>query len=107
MNADILDWRNTMSKNSAGKAGDQPSKTSRTKSKNALIHGIYSRDVILSFESREDFETLLSDLRDEWRPDGCIENEVVFHVAQLRWQKRRLVKTGHAAANADPFIGES
>lgn len=91
-----------MSKNSA-KEGK------RTKSgtpKNALIHGVYARDVILPFECREDLEALHTDLRLELRPVGRLEDEIVWDLAHLRWQKRRMEKMWAAAANNDPFVGD-
>jgi hypothetical protein len=83
----------------------QSSKKSSSGKKNALVHGVYSCDLILGFESREKFETLLADLREELGPNGRLEEELVFDIAHLRWQKRRLLKIWHVAANSDPFIG--
>ena len=41
--------------------------------KNALLHGVYSRDFILPWESEDDFETLHKEFRDEWKPNGRSE----------------------------------
>jgi hypothetical protein len=90
-----------MSRNSA-KDGKR---TKRGKPRNALIHGVYARDVILPFESREDLEVLHAELRLELRPSGRLEEEIVWDLAHLRWQKRRMEKMWAAAAYNDPFVG--
>jgi hypothetical protein len=59
---------------------------------NALSHGLYSKDVVLPWESQSDFEALLEDLRSEWRPNGRSEEEAVFDLAYLAWLKSRLRK---------------
>ena len=82
-------------------------KTDRTdkkrKSKNALIHGLYSSDLVMPWEAREDFENLLADLRAEFCPHGAMEQETVLDLACLRWQKQRVRKMWHAATYSDPF----
>jgi hypothetical protein len=80
-------------------------KSGRARKKNALLHGVYSKDVVLRFESSEDFEALLADLRAELVPDGCLEEEVVFDLARVRWLKRRALKMWSAEADNDPFLG--
>lgn len=101
-------------------AGIPPSSKSRSKrklqnkrapatesrKKNALIHGIYGKDILLPWESREEFEKLFAELRDEFQPRGRMENEIVFDVAHLRWQKCRVHQMCIAAAHADPFVSD-
>jgi hypothetical protein len=41
---------------------------------------------------KQPFEKLLADLRDEFRPIGRMENNIVFDLARLCWQKYRLHK---------------
>lgn len=41
---------------------------------NAVKHGILSRETILPHESREDYESLLNELREEYAPNGPTEN---------------------------------
>jgi len=76
----------------------------KPKTMNALQHGYYARDVLLPWESREDFEQLHADLRDELQPDGRMEEEIVFDITHLRWQKQRIRKMWHAATYGDPFV---
>src|ERR1700722_8034348 len=78
------------------------SKTSKSsKSKNALCLGFYSGDKLLPWEAREDFETILSELFAEFRPQGRMEIEIVFDLAHTRWQKARLRKLWRVAAESE------
>ena len=61
---------------------------------------------MLPWESREEFEKLLAELQDEFQPRGRMENEIVFDVAHLRWQKYRVHQMCIAAAHADPFVSD-
>src|ERR1035438_6290719 len=81
-----------MSDPNFAKASKQPTKPRK---KNALAHGIYSKDVVLPWESREEFEKLWADLRDEFRPDGRMENDIVFDLAHSRWQKIPAAQDAH------------
>jgi hypothetical protein len=78
----------------------------KARKKNALIHGIYGKDILLPWESREEFEKLLAELEDEFQPSGRMENEIVFDVAHLRWQKYRVHQMWIAAAHQDPFVSD-
>jgi hypothetical protein len=80
--------------------------TESRKKKNALTHGIYGKDILLPWESREEFEKLLAELRDEFPPSGRMENEIVFDLAHLRWQKYRVHQMWIAAAHANPFVSD-
>ena len=57
-----------------------------------------SRNAILAFEEREAFEALVADLRTELQPIGRLEEEIVFELAHIRWQKRRMLRMWRAAA---------
>jgi hypothetical protein len=60
------------------------------KSKNALMHGVYTSDVILPWESATDFYALLNGLRDYLQPDGTLEDQIVESIARQFWKKRRV-----------------
>ena len=85
---------------------NKPASATESRKKNALIHGIYGKDILLPWESREEFEKLFAELRDELQPRGRMENEIVFDVAHLRWQKYRVHQMCIAAAHADPFVSD-
>jgi hypothetical protein len=57
--------------------------------KNALIHGVYSSDIVLPWERAEDFNELLNGIRLDFMPNGTTEDDVVFEIAVLHWKKRR------------------
>ena len=85
---------------------NKPAPATESRTKNALIHGIYGKDILLPWESREEFEKLFAEIRDEFQPRGRMENEIVFDVAHLRWQKYRVHQMCIAAAHADPFVSD-
>jgi hypothetical protein len=60
--------------------------------KNALSHGVYSKDIVLPFESQSEFDALVDAFRDEWQPCGRSEEEAVFDLAYAAWLKRRIRK---------------
>jgi hypothetical protein len=62
----------------------------KNSSKNALVHGVYSSDVVLPWESVEDFNELLEDTRLDFQPNGTTEGAIVFEMAVLQWKKRRI-----------------
>ena len=72
-----------------------PSVRKKLGNKNALLHGVYSRDFILPWESEDDFETLHKEFRDEWKPNGRSEGEAILALTQWIWMRHRVVKTAH------------
>jgi hypothetical protein len=60
--------------------------------KNALTYGLFSKDFTAPGERKEDFEKLLKDYRDEWKPNGCSEEQAVLKLAHYTWIEWRLVK---------------
>jgi hypothetical protein len=70
---------------------------------NALLHGLYARDVLLPWESKEDFLRLHEDLKAEFFPDGRAEEEAVLDLAFLHWQKRTIWRLRQSAVLRDPF----
>jgi hypothetical protein len=43
---------------------------------------------------------------DEFRPEGRMENEIVFDLAHFRWQKYRIHQMYIAATYSDPFVSD-
>jgi hypothetical protein len=85
---------------------DATKKAIKQRKKNALIHGIYGKDILLPWESRKDFELLLIELQNEFKPDGRMEHDIVFDMAHLRWQKYRLHQMHTVAAYGNPFMAD-
>ena len=80
--------------------------TKQPRSANALVHGLYARDVVLPWDSREDFEKLHQDLRAEFSPRGRSEEETILDLTFLYWQKRTLWRMRQAAVLKDPFTAD-
>ena len=58
---------------------------------NALKHGIFAKMVLLKGEPQSDFDSLLSGLRNDLRPEGMLEKILVEKLATLIWRQRRLL----------------
>lgn len=82
-----------------------PSGSART-GPNALVHGLYATDIVLPWESKEDFEQLWRDLQQEWLPQGRQENETVLSLAHMNWLKHRLMRTTQMTFLRDPLLSE-
>jgi hypothetical protein len=70
---------------------------------NALVHGLYAKDVLLPWDSKDDFEKLHTDLKVEFRPHGRAEEETVLDLAFLYWRKQTLWRMWQTAVLKDPF----
>jgi hypothetical protein len=71
---------------------DTPDQEKSTASKNALIHGVYAREIILPGESEERFTELYSALRSDLNPESPLEEEAVLDIVRFHWLKRRAIK---------------
>ena len=56
----------------------------------ALKHGGYSKAIVLPGEDPEVFEALYQGLREEWQPQGTLEESIVLDLAKLMLQKKRV-----------------
>jgi hypothetical protein len=56
---------------------------------NALKHGVYASAPIIEGEDPREFEALHAELREEWMPDGALEEDTVASIAMAIWRKRR------------------
>jgi hypothetical protein len=83
------------------------SKKALVKSKQTVrIQGVSVRDVVLPWESKDEFDQLYQDLRAEFSPLGRMEEDTVLDLAILRWRKYQLLKMRRTAALKDPFFIE-
>ena len=73
------------------------------RSRNALVHGLYAKDVLLPWDSKEDFEKLHEDLKAEFSPRGRAEEEAVLDLAFLHWHKKTIWRMWPTAVLKDPF----
>lgn len=79
--------KSTGPKSAAGKA---------VVSRNALTHGLLSRQLIIEGESREEFSELIRLLVEEYQPVGLVEHALVERVGIALWRQRRLVRAESA-----------
>jgi hypothetical protein len=83
------------------------SKKALVKSKQTVrIRGVSVRDVVLPWESKDEFEQLHQELTAELSPHGRMEEDIVLDVAILRMRKYRLLKMKRVAELKDPFFIE-
>jgi hypothetical protein len=66
-----------------------------------LVHGVYAKDVLLPWDDRHEFAQLHAALKLEFFPVGASEDEAVFDLAHLHWQKRTLWRLRTAAIARD------
>jgi hypothetical protein len=69
-------------------------------SRNAMKHGIFSNAILLTSESRAEYDSLLSGLREDLKPIGTLEEVLVEKLAVLIWRYRRLIFTETAEIKA-------
>jgi len=75
----------------------------KSSSRNALVHGLYAHELVLPWDSKDDFEKLHADLKAEFSPRGRAEEEAVLDLATLHWQKHTLWRMRKTAVLQDPF----
>jgi hypothetical protein len=78
----------------------------QSRGRNALVHGLYAKDVLLPWDSRDEFERLHEDLKAEFSPHGRAEEEAVLDLANLHWQKHTLWRMRQVAVLSDPFTAD-
>lgn len=84
-------------RNNALKSTGPKTSTGKTLvSRNALRHGLLSREALLSDEDRSVFRALASNLREDLEPVGTLEEILVDRVVAAVWRLRRVhtIETG-------------
>ena len=71
--------------------------------KNALKHGLYSKDVVLPWEDQKEFDELHREYREEFNPEGAVEEDLVGHIVRLQWLKGRWWRHHHRQFTSDPI----
>jgi hypothetical protein len=73
----------------------------KSANKNAFRHGAYCLGV-LPWESREDFEALHKNLKDDWKPVGATQQESVLNLCQWMWTRRRVIQASEISYFRSP-----
>jgi hypothetical protein len=58
---------------------------------NALKHGVFSNIIVLKGESRMEFDSLLNGFREDYQPEGTLEEILVEKLAMILWRQRRVL----------------
>ena len=75
-----------------------------TVAKNALKHGLFCQQLILSNENSDDFSALLQNLESSLNPTNVLEQSLVERIAVTLWRQARLVRaeTAQIQLNSQP-----
>jgi hypothetical protein len=61
--------------------------------KNAVKHGIFAKQLILSDENPKEYQQLFDDLQSALNPVGTLECALVERIAVAIWRQRRLIRS--------------
>jgi hypothetical protein len=81
----------------AGSTGPRSKVGKQRSRQDALKHGIFAQVVLVPGESRSKYRLLLTNLRNEWQPDGATEEFLVEMIANIILRLRRV----YAAESAE------
>ena len=80
-------------RNAAKSTGPKTAGGKATASRNAIKHGLLAREIVIDAgegaESREEFETVLLTLTDQFDPNGPLKHMLVEKIAVAYWRLRR------------------
>jgi hypothetical protein len=88
--------------NAHSATGPKTAAGKRRSSRNALKSGIFSKAPLLNGESRAEYESTLSGLREDLQPHGTLEAATVDEICWVLWCKRRLRRAEHAEITYAP-----
>ena len=76
---------------------------------NALKHGVLSKYTVMDWENKDDYESLLNSLIEEYAPKGITEEHLIEELAGIIWRKMRLKYAEMASiqASLNKHIGRS
>lgn len=100
-------------KNAALSTGPHTEEGKTVVSRNALKHGVFAREVVISAgdgrENEDEYQALLAGLQGDLCPAGQIEHLLVEKIAVNYWRLRRLVRyeTGEVRKLLDDFMDKA
>jgi hypothetical protein len=106
MNTSIIQLKANQS-NAKKSTGAKTAEGKSIVAKNALKHGVFAKQLVLSDENPEDYQQLFDELQIALNPVGALEYSLVERVAVTLWRQRRLIRseTAHIElSNKDSVI---
>lgn len=79
-------------RNALKSTGPRTPKGKSTVARNAVKHGLLSREVLLPDENRSAFRAMAANLCDTLQPEGAVELLLVERIAAATWRLRRVQK---------------
>jgi hypothetical protein len=93
--------------NAKKSTGAKTKEGKRIVANNALKHGVFAKQLVISDENPEDYQLLFDELQIALNPVGALEYSLVERVAVSLWRQRRLIRseTAHIQlSNKDSVI---
>jgi hypothetical protein len=97
-------------KNAKKSTGAKTKEGKRIVANNALKHGVFAKQLVLSDENPEDYQQLFDELQIALNPVGALEYSLVERIAVTLWRQRRLIRseTAHIElSNRDRHIASA
>src|SRR5580765_1339985 len=76
--------------NGAKSRGPKTARGRAFSSQNAVSHGLTARTLVLTNESRDEFEQMLNSYQDWLQPSNPVELDLVSDMVAARWRLRRI-----------------
>ena len=92
-------------RNAKKSTGPRTIKGKAISSANALKHGLTAKkhiiiNAVTQGENPEEFQTLLADLRDEFKPTNDLQDSLVLKIAHCLWRSNRLINAESTEINS-------
>ncbi len=82
--------------NAQKSTGPKTDESKAVSSQNNTRHGLYSKDIVIKStklnENPEEYEKLVVDLFNEFRPVGRFQEQLVFKIANSLWRPQRVIR---------------
>jgi hypothetical protein len=86
-------------RNARSSTGPKTAAGKASSSRNALRHGVLSKNAVSRYEDKEEYEALLQQLIADLEPDAAIECVLVERLATLFWREKRLAESEASQIN--------
>src|SRR5579863_1134951 len=76
-------------------------------SQNALKHGLFAKRILMEGESQEEFDRHYNQFKEDFKPVGAAEQDLVLLLATTTWRRQRLPGIEAAAMDNAVAAGET